>query len=373
MPQEKILLVDDQPENISLLYAFLHQFGYELLAAQEGQTALQIAEQNFPDLVLLDIMMPGINGFEVCRKIKSNPALSHVPVIFMSALTETHDKLEGFAVGGVDYITKPFQQDEVLARIRAQLTIFRQHNELEQKNYELDAFAHTVAHDLKNPLGEIINQAELIELEGRDKNHDKIEKLAHGIHKSVNKVSDIIESLLLLAGTSRHRDILLEPFDMGYVIANVQERMALQLKNANVTLQMPDKWPFVSGYPAWVEEIWSNYISNAIKYGGQPPRIELGYDAREDSVRFWVKDNGPGLSQEQIPQLFVPFTRLHRDRAEGHGLGLSIVQRIAEKLNGHVGVESQLNQGSLFYFILPYKTPITKEEDDFLKGLNQNL
>jgi signal transduction histidine kinase len=122
---------------------------------------------------------------------------------------------------------------------------------------------------------------------------------------------------------------------------------------------LPDNWPVALGYGPWIEQVWVNYLSNAIKYGGEPPRVELGADASGDAglsqgrVRFWVRDNGPGLGEEEIGRLFVPFTRLDQARAQGHGLGLSIVRRIVEKLGGGVGVESEPGEGSLFYFALP--------------------
>lgn len=358
MAKETILLVDDQTENISVLYSFLSQFDYKLLIAEEGKVALDIANQVHPDLILLDVMMPGMSGFEVCKKLKQDPELANVPVIFMTALTELKDKIEGFNVGGVDYITKPLQHEETLARVRTHLTISRQHKALQQKNQELDAFAHTVAHDLKNPLNGISGRAELIKLAADKGDIDKVKEFAASIYSMGHKASDIIEALLLLAGTSRHQQLSLEPFDMKYVIPKVQERLQFSLQEVQANLQFPDNWPFAVGHIPWVEEVWINYISNALKYGGTPPQIELGFDppdTRHNRIRFWVRDNGPGLSPEQQARLFVPFTRLHKDRASGHGLGLTIVQRIIEKLGGEVGVDSREGKGSLFYFTLPVK------------------
>lgn len=355
MSQEIILLVDDQPDNISVLYNFLHQYDYELLVAENGESALSIAAKTHPDLILLDVMMPGIDGFEVCRQLKKDPATAEIPVIFMTALAKIDDKLEGFAAGGVDYITKPFQQAEALARIRTQLTISSQRKALLQKNHELDAFAHTVAHDLKNPLSSIVGNAELVSMECAEAhpNLAEMQKWSRTIANSAAKAGDIIESLLLLAGTSRHHALHLSSFDMGVVVRNLPERLEPLLQQYGATLHLPEQWPFVQGYPPWVEEIWVNYLTNALKYGGTPPRVELGVDEYEDRVRFWVRDNGPGLTPEQQARLFIPFSRLHTHRADGHGLGLCIVQRVVEKLGGNAGVESTPGQGSLFYFVLP--------------------
>lgn len=360
MPGQRILIVDDQPHNIAILHAFLEERRYDLIVAHNGDSALAIVQKSPPDLILLDVMLPDINGFEICRRLKAQPEYADLPVIFMTARVETESKLEGFAVGGVDYITKPFYQEEVQARIQTHLTVARQRRELlaknrdlERHNAELDAFAHTVAHDLKNPLNAILAHLDLAQFAHEDGNTQELEQALRNVRKVTHKAADIIEALLLLAGTSRHTQMYLDSFDMRYVVDRARERLAVTLKQAEAELQAPDTWPFVIGYPAWVEEIWVNYITNAIKYGGSPPRIELGLDESAHEVRFWVRDNGPGLNEEEQAKLFIPFTRLHSERGEGHGLGLCIVQQIAEKLGGRVGVESMPGQGSTFYFVLP--------------------
>jgi signal transduction histidine kinase len=160
---------------------------------------------------------------------------------------------------------------------------------------------------------------------------------------------------LLLAGV-RKQQVILMPVDMDMALKNAQQRVVEMIESYKPDLITPSHWPPVIGYAPWIEEIWTNYLSNALKYGGRPPRVEFGadlLDSEQPWVRFWVRDNGPGLTPEQQAALFVPFTRLHKSRAEGHGLGLSIVQRIVEKLGGQVGVESVLGQGSTFYFTLP--------------------
>jgi len=364
MPTKKILIIEDQSENISVLFDFLEQYHYELLVATDGESGLEVAAEKIPDIILLDVMMPGLNGFETCRLLKQRPELKEIPVIFMSALSELENKITGFEVGAVDYVTKPFQQQELLMRIRTHLKIYNLQRELVQKNHELDAFVHTVAHDLKNPLNAIVGSTHLLELAREDGDTEMFSEFLTMVRQAAGKASDIIDALLLLAGTSRHTQLFISTFDMGTVLTKVRERLAFMLKEYQGELRIPEQWPFVAGYPAWVEEIWVNYISNALKYGGIPPLVELGMDERETMVRFWVRDNGPGLSEAEQTQLFVPFTRLHTHRAEGHGLGLSIVQNIVFKLGGQVGVESTLGQGSTFYFILPRQS-LSTETDEY--------
>jgi signal transduction histidine kinase len=366
MSAKKILIIEDKPENISILFDFLEQYDYELLVATDGESGLEVVKETIPDLILLDVMMPGINGFETCRRLKKQSELKDIPVIFMTALSELENKIAGFEAGGVDYVTKPFQQQEFLRRIHTHLKIYDLQRELVQKNHELEAFSHTVAHDLKNPLNIIVNCTELVEMAYEAGDASKLNKYLTKIRNTAYKAADIIESLLLLAGTSRYKQLFIQPLDMRFVIAKVQERLDFILKDSPGELKMPNQWPFISGYPPWIEEIWINYITNAFKYGGQPPVVELGMDEYEDFVRFWVRDNGPGLSQEEQAQLFVPFTRLHTHRADGHGLGLSIVQNIITKLGGQAGVESTLGQGSKFYFTLPRQPPSVTEEEEWV-------
>jgi len=154
--------------------------------------------------------------------------------------------------------------------------------------------------------------------------------------------------------------VTLGPVDMGSIVNQVLERLQYLIEPSQATIHYPEEWPQGIGYAAWVEEVWANYISNGIKYGGQPPRVELGATISEEpqeQVRFWVRDNGPGLTPEEQGRLFTPFTRLDQTRARGHGLGLSIVRRIVDKLNGSVGVESQIGAGSTFWFTLPAPQP----------------
>ena len=367
-----ILIVDDTPMNQRLLSHVLVQSGYQTRIASNGKQALEIVQQAHPDLVLLDIMMPEMTGYDVCEQLKADPSTSNIPVIFLSALDATEDKVRAFTVGGVDYITKPFQIEEVLARVETHLSLqglrrqLQQANkdleqkldELQARNAELDAFAHTVAHDLKNPLSTVLGFAHLLaQRPEMFESQDEMAKEAGRILSGAKKMNDIIESLLLLAGV-RKEMVALSPLDMGKIVAEVHERLGALINEYQPEIILPPSWPQADGYAPWIEEVWANYLSNAMKYGGQPPRVELGAEPVNGAdgkpmVRFWTRDNGPGLSPEDQTKLFTPFTRIHVTRAKGHGLGLSIVQRIVEKFGGEVGVVSQPGQGSTFYFTLP--------------------
>jgi signal transduction histidine kinase len=219
---------------------------------------------------------------------------------------------------------------------------------------EMDAFAHTVAHDLKNPLARIVGFAQLLV---RDRLHMSDDELLHWLEviaETGYKMSDIIDELLLLSYLRREEQIDVEILNMTHIVREAWDRLGGMIERRDAEILLPKRWPEAVGYGPWVEEVWVNYLSNALKYGGRPPRIELGATRQADSkIRFWVCDNGPGILPKDQERLFTPFTRLEQTHVEGHGLGLSIVQRIMERLGGDVGVESQVGHGSTFYFILP--------------------
>ncbi len=219
---------------------------------------------------------------------------------------------------------------------------------------ELKAFAHTVAHDLKQPLHVLMGYADMLN-ESRTENADATETViycADQITKISWKMNAIIRELLLLAEI-RDVEVAHEPLDMAAIVIEAQKRVAPTMAELHAEITLPRSWPTALGYAPWIEEVWANYMSNALKYGGKPPRMELGASTDPDGqVRFWIRDNGAGLTPEQQGKLFTPFTRLNQAQIQGHGLGLSIVRRIVEKLGGRVGVESTVGQGSTFYFTL---------------------
>ncbi len=216
---------------------------------------------------------------------------------------------------------------------------------------ELDAYAYTVAHDLKNPLATVVGYAELLKEDLLGEVYENVPLYLEEVLYNGYKLSSIIDNLLMLASV-RQKTIIPDALDMTPIIQETERRLATQIRNRGAQVIKPDRWPLALGYAPWVEEIWANYISNAIKYGGEPPLVELGATQEQDFVRFWVQDNGSGISEADQAKLFTEFTRLST-KEKGYGLGLSIVKRIVEKLGGTIGVESRPGQGSVFSFSLP--------------------
>jgi PAS domain S-box-containing protein len=272
--------------------------------------------------------------------------------IQISPLKDANGELVGRLIVSRD-ITDRKRVEAALRESEHQLRIYA--DGLENRNVELDAFAHTVAHDLKAPLSTLTGYGELIDTAYETLEPYQIRKAAGTMAQIARKMGNIIDELLLMTRLDSEA-LTLSPIDMHEVVLEAVERLKSYLETANAELVLPETWPVVLGYAPWIEEVWVNYISNAIKYGGEPPHIELGF-SREDSnhVRFWVQDNGDGLSVAEQARLFVPFERLEQIRIRGTGLGLSIVRRIIDRLGGEVGVESSgiAGEGSCFYFVLP--------------------
>jgi two-component system sensor histidine kinase/response regulator len=211
-------------------------------------------------------------------------------------------------------------------------------------------------------LGIIVGFADWAKKDHATMPDEELQECLHAISQNGRRMNSIIEGLLLLAGV-RKMEGEMRPLDMADIVAEAQQRLAHIVEAHQAKIILPDTWPVALGCGPWVEEVWANYLSNAIKYGGRPPRVELGATVRSDGmVRFWVRDNGPGISAEAQARLFTPFTRLDQVRAQGQGLGLSIVRRIVEKLGGQVGVESEVGRGSVFSFTLPSVTNSARTE-----------
>ena len=364
-----ILIIDDDPANLSLLSSLLTGRGHKVRAVLNGQRGLAAAIASPPDLILMDVMMPGMNGYETCTQLKAEPKTSDIPVLFLSALNDTADKVQAFASGAVDYVTKPFQIEEVLARVETQLALRSLQRQLqsanaelranlrevETRNSELAAFAHMVAHDLKNPLGVIMTYGEL--LGDSHITQDELERArwSERIVGLGQRMNNIIDSLLFLAEV-RITELEVTVLDILASAEDAIDQLAplLQEQHAEVVITGRTSWPRALAHGPWIAQVWMNYLSNALKYGGDPPCIEVGGELQSDgNACYWVQDNGRGVRAEDQPRLFVEFSRLGQVGIPGHGLGLSIVRRIIDRLGGRVGVESEPGQGSRFWFSLP--------------------
>lgn len=232
----------------------------------------------------------------------------------------------------------------------------------------MDAFAHTVAHDLKNPLCTLMGRLDLALSKTGEEDRNGVRHQLQEASHAANRLNNIIDELLVLCGV-RKQQVVPAPLNMSEIISEAIGRLDRLFRQTNARVVLADHWPVAVGHAPWVTEVWVNYLSNAAKYGGPSPTMVVGSEVMPDGhqARFWVQDQGPGLTQEQRKQVFTPFAAQQFTRPTGHGLGLSIVHRITKKLGGAVGYETCHPQGSRFWFTLPLSAGKSVERTSFLE------
>lgn len=342
-----ILVIEDDESIRQSLLDLLELHGFRVVVASDGTEGLAAAKSELPGLIITDLQMPGLTGFDLLKDLRGDETMRTIPVIVISARTDRNATRLAMELGAADFISKPFSEGEVIPAINIQL-------EKRELLDEVDAFAHTVAHDLKSPLAILAGRLQLIEMTLGTADEQAMRHNLTEANVAASRLGRIIDELLLLAGVRRQRAVL-EPLDMKTIVAESLDGLETLIQRSRARVITPAVWPVAIGYPPWVAHVWTNYLSNAVKYAGPEAQITLGSVTRSDNsaVRFWVQDRGPGLDPAARAVLFVPFTRLSTVHAKGQGLGLSIVRRIVEKLGGQVGVESTPGAGAQFWFELP--------------------
>lgn len=352
-----ILIVDDIAANLKVLGGILKDNGYKIRPVLNGQMALQVAEIDKPDLILLDIMMPGMDGYEVCRQLKRNPQLKDIPVIFISALNDTKDVINAFTLGGVDYITKPFQAEEVSARVATHLKICQQSKELKELNATKDKFFSIIAHDLRGPIGSMMQIAEIISEKGNVDEDTLYSFLESQKELSINTFH-LLENLLSWARSNTNK---IEYFPstlnindlIEYSIGNV--RIQAKSKNISVSVNYGEQLHAYAD-ENMVRLIIRNLLSNAIKFTQQGGEINIStYPGEDNSIIIAIKDNGIGMPKIISDNIFQIDKKSNRPGTEGessNGLGLMLCKEFVEKNGGKIWAESEDGKGSTFCFTL---------------------
>lgn len=365
----KILLVDDNPINIQVLNSIFKKKEYELYNSTNGEQAIELAISKLPDLILLDIMMPGMDGLKVCEILKANNRTKDIPIILLTVKSEPEDLVEGFKMGGVDYISKPFNQSELLARVENHLElkfakdlIIQQNEKLIKINNEKDEFVGIAAHDLKNPLFCIKGFSDILLSEAETLTVAEIKEFSSQIKLSSDQSLRIIYDLLdINAIEEGHINLNFEEFSVNNLINRVLTTFSLltEEKKINIIFDDKDSNKLVYSDIDKVRQILDNLISNAIKFSPFGKQININvYDCKENCVCVAVKDEGPGLSDEDMKKLFTKFAKLSAKPTNNEistGLGLSIVKKYAQLLKGDVSCESTLGEGAVFILELPKK------------------
>lgn len=363
---DTILIVDDIPENVLVLRQFLRDTGFEVLVSYDGVDAIETATYAHPDLILLDIMMPNMDGFETCQKFKENDHLKDIAIIFMTALSDTEDKLKGFELGAVDYITKPFQQEEVLARINMHLTLRRLQRQLQKQNAELiqlnqekNELLGIAAHDLKNPLAAIQSLSEFMQESFDNLPKEKMLKSLGIVRTSAKQMFDLVRNLLdVYVIESGKVKVTLTAIKVTPIIQSLAEEYESRAEAKAITLHFNglDNKLVAHTDASIFHQILDNLISNAVKYSPQGKHIWVKLSQDEKYVCCEIRDEGPGLSEQDKQKLFGKFARLTpRPTGQEHstGLGLFIVKKLIEAVKGRVWCETTLGEGATFIVEFP--------------------
>ena len=358
-----ILVADDTPENLRLLVAVLAAEGHQVRAVGGGQHALAAAERDPPDLVLLDINMPDLNGYQVCERLKQRPALADIPVIFLTAMSDVADIVRAFDVGGVDYITKPFQLAELQARVRTHLALQRAKFQLRESLGRLqtveklrDDLVHMLVHDMRSPLMAIMGHLSMVEDEARAKlSREAVSDLSSAAQCAADisrMANDLIDVSRLEA---QQMPIDWRENDVSSIIRDVADSFSGLDTSRVLEFAVPERLP-VHCDAGLVRRIVENLLGNAIKHTPSSAGILIGAEARPDGARITVSDEGPGIPPEARERIFDKFAvaSLRRDhRYHSAGLGLAFCKLAVVAHGGTIGVESRVPSGSVFWFELP--------------------
>ena len=375
-----VLVIDDQVENIRVLINILREYNYKTAVATNGREALEFVEKTLPDIILLDIMMPGMDGYEVCRKLKENPVTREIPVIFLTALNTINDMVKGFEVGGIDYISKPFKQEELLVRMKthidlrnSQKIIEEQNKRLVQINNEKNEIMSLVAHDLKNPINTIVGFAKLV---AKQKDHlelDEIGEYLTDIQVSAETMFQIVNNLLDINSLEEGKmNFYFSQFNVDDVIAGHIEHynVIAEEKNIEIVFEAGSDNKIITSDINKFRQIFDNLLSNAVKFTPHNKKVYVRTFIEKDEnnterISFSIRDEGPGISEEDRKLIFRKFAKLSA-RPTGNenstGLGLSIVKKLLENLEGEIDFRSKLNEGTEFIVKIP-KNPVYHKDN----------
>jgi two-component system sensor histidine kinase/response regulator len=382
--KESILIVDDTPANLQLLAQMLSEQGYKVRMAQDGTMALLSVESSPPDLILLDIMMPELNGYEVCSKLKASSFTKDIPIIFISALNEVFDKVKAFEVGGVDYITKPFQAQEVLARVEHQLHIRRLTQQLLEQNALLQQEVHRreiaeaevrkslskeqelnqlksyfvsmVSHEFRNPLTTILGFAELIRDFDQQLTSEKRQAYLRQIQESARRMTALLNDVLSIGQAEAGKlEFNPEPLDVEEFCRDLVEEIKLgNSVQHTITFSRPSQLTKACMDKNLLRQILTNLLSNAIKYSPEGSAVTFDLICQDEKAIFDIKDEGIGISPEDQQRLFESFQRgSNVGKISGTGLGLTIVKKAVDLHGGQIAVKSEVGVGTTFSVAIP--------------------
>jgi two-component system, sensor histidine kinase and response regulator len=354
-----LMVVDDNPKNLKLLDSMLRGSGYQVRLFPRAQLALTAAAKTPPDLFLLDINMPEMDGYTMCGQLKTDPLLREIPVIFLSALNETSDKVKAFEVGGVDYITKPFQIEEVRVRINTHLEIRRQRlllQESYQKLQELeslrDSLVHMIVHDMRTPLTIIQNGLELVNRSDGAHLSEKGTRWLTNVQHRTAELIEMVNSLLDISKFESGRmDLDRTEFNLAELVKKIETGFST-VQTHRITAQVDENPLWATADLPLVTRVVQNLLGNAIKYSPQGTEIKVTVSTSSDGLAVSVIDQGPGIPEEHRGRVFDKFFQIGHAK-NSSGLGLAFCKMVVDAHGGTIGVDPAPNGGSCFWFQLP--------------------
>lgn len=354
LAQPVVLVVDDQQANVRMVGALLARSGYQVLPALSGAEGLELARNNKPDVVLLDMKMPGMDGFEVLRQMRADDTTRDLPVIFLTADNDRENLIRAFAAGAIDYITKPFVAEELLARVLTHVDLKRSRDTLRRFAQEKQEMAELVAHDLRNYFANIIFAADL--LGGSPGAAPAQKRLVESIRTSADSGMLFLQAFLEQQEHQAH-GAAIEPLPVRQMLCEVVDLLSRSASAKNIRLQLLEhETVLVSGLRAGVSHVLQNLVSNAIKYSPRDSEIGITAFRHGKYGRMQVMDRGPGISEEDQARLFQRFVRLSTEPTEGEsttGLGLALAKQQARAMGGNLWYELRDGGGSIFTLELP--------------------
>ncbi len=350
-----ILIVDDTPEHIHIATSLLKTLGYPIRVSTSASKALTLIEKKKPTLILLDITMPDMDGFELCSLLKENPSYSDIAIIFMTSAQDEESIKKGFALGAQDYVVKPYNSSELLARVSTHIKLASQSIQLKASYKELDQFCHTVSHDLKSPLLVLKQLVNLLTLETKDLLSPTTKEI---ITRIENKSDDIILMIERLLEFSRINQIQcsFEKINISDIFYSVMEELSSLEPNRKIDFIVSKSLPTVNGDKTLIKFLIQNILSNALKFSknNELTIIKVNCSTLENYYEISIQDNGAGFDMAYKNKLFHIFERLHsKDEFDGSGVGLVIVKRIMERHNGKVSIEGEPNKGACVKLYFP--------------------
>jgi CheY-like chemotaxis protein/two-component sensor histidine kinase len=359
-----VLIVDDIPENLQVLGNVLLQHGFDVGFATDGMQALETVEFNKPDLILLDIMMPGMDGYEVCRRLKANPDTAEIPIIFLTAKSQTEDVVLGFEGGAVDYITKPFNANELIARASTHLEIKKSRDLIKKQNDELkilnaskDKFFSIISHDLKGPYSGLLGLTNMIVAEPETYTFEEVIEIVQKLNQALKNQYSLIENLLQWARIQTNRlEISPEKFDLIRLVGDVKQNLKNMADNKSVKLvSMTTEKATCYADKFMLQSVIHNLTTNAIKFSYPNSEIHYLVEEAPEFYKLTIRDFGIGIKEENLDKLFridSHFSVLGTNNEKGTGLGLILVKEMVEKNGGSIEVKSEYGKGCDFTILI---------------------